>query len=319
MRKRLTVRPGRFTVGSGLRATALTAAAVLALSTAAFASADAATVTVTVASHFVWVPTTASLAGNSTLINNGATNGHRKDLLFVTPNLTPGGISPCPCLISTQQPVGVWFDSSAQKWGVFNENISSPMNLQFAYNVLVVPRASGSAFVQRATASNTSGNRTLLSSPLLNGKPNALILVTQNWNPNGIGGTANDHRVGVRYYSASRRWGIVNEDGSPMTPHASFNVLVGSAASNGGTTTVLKATTSNRLGSGVTISNRETNGNPNTVVFAAPDFNPGNKGHIADPNAVDVAYVGSRELVIHWGSGGAQKVGNAFNLLIFSS
>ena len=131
------------------------------------------------------MPTTASLAGNSTLINNGATNGHRKDLLFVTPNLTPCGISPCPCLISTQQSVGVWYDGPSQKWAVFNEN-GSLMNSQFAYNVLVVPRASRSAFVQTVTPTNISGNRTLLNSPLLNGKPNAVVLITQNWNPNGL-------------------------------------------------------------------------------------------------------------------------------------
>ena len=82
---------------------------------------------------------------------------------------------------------------------------------------------------------------------------------------------------------------------------------------------MLKATTSNRLGSGVAISNRETNGNPQYRRLRRSELRPWNKGHIADPNAVDVAYVGSRELVIHWGSGGAQKVGNAFNLLIFSS
>jgi len=34
-----------------------------------------------------------------------------KDLLFITPNLTPGGISACPCLLSPQQPVGVWYNS----------------------------------------------------------------------------------------------------------------------------------------------------------------------------------------------------------------
>jgi hypothetical protein len=294
---------------------------VLGLSTAALASADAATVTVTVASHFVWVPTTASLAGNSTLINNGATNGHRKDLVFITPNLTPGGLNPCSpnlCILSPRQPVGVWYSSNAQKWGVFNENLTTPMDLLFAYNVLVVPKASRAAFVQTATPSNIGGNRTLLNSPLLNGKPNAVILVTQNWNPNGIGGMNDVHRVGVRYYPASKRWGIINEDGAAMQLGVSFNVLVGSAASNGGTTMVLKATTSNRTGNHVAISNRETNGNPNAVVFATPNFDPGGKGHIADPNAVDVYYTGSREYVFQW-AGPTQTLGNAFNLLIFSS
>jgi hypothetical protein len=308
MRKRLNVRTGRFSAVTGLRVTALTAAAVLGLSAAAFASADAATVTI--ASHFVWVPASGSIIGDSTFINNGATNGHPKDLLFITPNLTPGGINPCPCLLTPQAPPGVWYNGSLQKWAVFNES-QSAMGSLFAYNVLVVPKASRSAFVHTATPSNTSGNRTLLNSKLLNGKPKALILITQSFDPNGLGATYNDHQVGVRYYKSLKRWGIVNEDGSPMTISASFNVLVGAM-------TVLKATSSNRKGVAVTVSNRETNGNPNTVVFATPDFDPGGNGHISDPNSVDVDYTGSREFVFHW-DGPTQKIGNSFNVLIFSS
>jgi len=315
MRKRSNVRAGRFTAVTGLRLTALTAAAVLVLSAAAFASAEA--TTVTIASHFVWVPASGSIIGDSTFINNGATNGHRKDLLFITPNLTPGGISPCPCLLSPQPPLGVWYNGASQKWGVFNES-QSAMGTLFAYNVLVVPKASRWAFVHTATTSNTSGNRTLLNSKLLNGKPKALILITQSYDPNGLGATYNDHQVGVRYYKSLKRWGIVNEDGSAMTISASFNVLVGAAASNGGAMTVLKATSSNRTGDAVTLSNRETNGNPNTVVFATPDFDPGGNGHISDPNSVDVAYQGSRAFLLHW-DGPTQKIGNSFNVLIFSS
>ena len=316
MRKPSNGKTSRFMAVTGVRATALTAAAVLGLSAAGIAYATAAgAVTVTVASHFVWVPTSASLSFDSTIINNGATNGHRKDLLFITPNLTPGGIDPCPCLLSPQPPVGVWYNGS--KWAVFNED-RSDMGSLFAYNVLVVPKASRAAFVHTATPSNIGGNRTLLSSPLLNGKPKAVVLVTQNWNPNGIGGTYNNHRVGVRYYPSLKRWGIINEDGGAMTLGASFNVLVGPAASNGGAMTVLKATNSNRTGSAVALSNRETNGNPNAVVFATPDFNPGGKGHIADPNPADVSYQGSREFVFHW-TGGVQKLGNSYNVLIFSS
>jgi hypothetical protein len=315
MSKWLQPRSGSVMTGRRVRAAALAAVMVLGLSAAAFAPAEAATVTVV--SHFVWVPTSASLNGDSTFINNGATNGHNRDLLFITPNLTPGGISPCPCLLSPQAPVGVWYYSGTRQWAVFNED-GSAMGTLFAYNVLVVPKASRSAFVHTATPSNIAGNRTLLSSRLLNGKPNAVILITQNYDPDGIGATANDHRVGVRYYPSLKRWGIINEDGSAMTLGASFNVLVGPAASNGGATTVLKTTKSNRKGDAVAISSRETNGNPNAVVFATPNFNPGGKGHLADRNAVDVAYQGSREFEIPW-TGGPPKFGTAFNVLIFAS
>ncbi len=99
---------------------------------------------------------------------------------------------------------------------------------------------------------------------------------------------------------------------------ASFNVLVGQTASNGGKMSVLKATVSNRTGDAVLINNSETNGNPNNVTFVTQDFNPGGKGGIADIYPADVAYSGTREGVLNW-SGPAQKVGTAYNVLIFSS
>ena len=318
MRKRLNVRPCRFTAVTGLRATVMTAAAALGLSAAAVAPAEAATVKVT--SHFVWVATSANNAGDSTFINNGATNGRPGDLLFITPNLTPGGINPCfpaVCLLTPLSPVGVWYSNKYKQWTIFNED-ASDMGSLFAYNVLVVPKSSRSAFVHEATTSNTSGNRTLLNSRLLNGKPTALVLITQNRNPNGAGGIADNHPAGVRYYKSLKRWGIFNEGGGAMPLGAAFNVLVGQGASNGGKMTVLKATGSNRVGSSVLINNAETNANPNNVTFVTQDFNPGGKGGTADKYPVQVAYFGTRENVLNW-AGTKQKVGTAYNVLIFSS
>ena len=316
MRKLLSIGPGRGLPVVSLRAAALATAAGFALSAATFASASAVTV-VTVTSHFVWTPTSASLSGDTTFINNGATNHQPKDLLFITPNLTPNGISPCPCLVDPQPVYGVWYDGSVNQWGVFDED-GSTMGSLWSFNVLVVPKASKSAFVHTATAPNTSGNRTLLNSSLLNGNPQAKILVTQNWDPGGKGGVNNQHRVGVRYYKSLKKWGIFNEDGSNMTLFAAFNVLVGQAPSNGGKMTVVKATSSNRSGNAVIFSNGRTNGNPNNVTLVTQVFDPGGKGGIADKSSVDVAYSGSKEGVLNW-AGPVQKIGTAYNVLIFSS
>jgi hypothetical protein len=313
MRKHVTGRPGRLVASPRLRALALTAVAAAGLSAATFAPAKAVAVKVT--SHLVWQPTTASVSGDSTYINNGATNGQAKDLLFITPNLTPGGLNPCPCLVSPQPPVGVWYNGS--HWAVFNEDASS-MSTFWSYNVLVVPKASKFAFVAKATVANTIGNRTLLNSKLLNGKPNALILVTQDYDPGGAGGVFNDNQVGVRYYKSLKRWGVFNEGGGAMPNGAAFNVLVGQTASNGGKMSVLKATHSNRTGDAVLISNSQTNGNPNNVTLVTQDFNPGGKGGVADLHPADVGYSGAREAVLNW-AGPTQKVGTAYNVLIFSS
>jgi hypothetical protein len=44
-------------------------------------------------------------------------------------------------------------------------------------------------FVHRATSENISSNSAYLDHPLINGNPDAILYVTQNWNPGGGGGT----------------------------------------------------------------------------------------------------------------------------------
>lgn len=268
---------------------------------------------VTVTSHFVWKPTADTLSGDSTFIVNGATNNKKNDLLFVMPNLTPGGLSPCPCLLNKVPPVGVWFNGS--RWAIFNED-GSNFGTLFAFNVLVVPKASKSAFEVHATASNRHGDYMIINSPLTNGHPNALLQVTQNFGSPGI---FNSHNVGVRYFTARHRWAIFNEDGAAMPAKASFNVLVGNAASNGGRTNVLTATAANRLRGAVIISNPETTGNPNNVVFATQSFNPGGKGGTGNNGFVVASYDNAHELIFNWGGPADIPLKASFNLLIFGS
>jgi hypothetical protein len=273
-------------------------------------AAKAATVTVT--SHFLWRPVSGSLSGDSTFLDNGATNGKQKDLLFVTPNLSPGGISPCPCLLEPIAPVGVWYNGS--QWAIFNED-DSTMGTLASYNVLVVPKAGHQAFAVHATSASKHGDYVIINSPVTNNNPKALLQVTQVFNPSDV---ANPHQIGVRYFKVRRRWAIFNEDGAAMPLNASFNVLVGNAPSNGGQTALLTATAGNKLNAAVLISNAETTGNPNNVVFVTQDFNPGDKGGKSDKASVIVAYSGTNEATINWGSPGP-AAGTAFNLLIFSS
>jgi hypothetical protein len=305
-------------------AVASAVAATLALSAAALsvAAAPAANATsskpaapadvVSVASHFVWVPGSATDSADSTFINNGATNGHQGDLLFVLPNLTPGGISPCPCLLSPAPAVGVWFNGS--QWAIFNEN-GSTMGTLTAFNVLVLPEASKTAFTVVARGKARSGNHVVVSAPAANNNPHALLQVTQNFGSHDV---FNPNQVGVRYYQGLHRWVIFNEDGHAMPANAAFNVLVGGTASNGGKTALVTATTGNRVGDSVRMSNPETNGNPNNFVLATQDLSPGGKAGKADTSVFYAGYSGSREALVDWANP-APAVGAAFNLLVFGS
>ena len=79
------------------------------------------------------------------------------------------------------------------------------------------------AFIQYATAANTSSYITTINNTLCNGDPNAILLVTHNFNPVGVPGNYDTHPFSV-YYNGSR-WTIYNDDFAAITG-MSFNVLV---------------------------------------------------------------------------------------------
>ena len=84
----------------------------------------------------------------------------------------------------------------------------------------------GAVFVHRATSENVSANSSYIDDPSTNGNPNAVLTVTQNWNPGGNGGTYNAHPIGVWYDASAKKWAIANEDRATMPEGAAFNVLV---------------------------------------------------------------------------------------------
>jgi hypothetical protein len=81
-------------------------------------------------------------------------------------------------------------------------------------------------FVHHATPENTSANSTYLDGPPTDGNPNAVIVVTQNWNPGGSHGKYNDHPIGVWYDRDRSKWAVFNQDRAAMPVGADFNVAV---------------------------------------------------------------------------------------------
>jgi hypothetical protein len=273
---------------------------------------------VTVTSHFVYVTSAANTSGDTSYIVNGATNNQPNDLVFVTPNYNANGI--CGCVFESA-PIGVWYNNSLHERATFREDVGA-MPAGEAYNVLVVPpnKVGTSVFVQTSTTANTAGDFTLINNPLTNGQPAVRLEVTQNWDPGGVGGVYNNHNIGVWYDSAASEWGVFNEDLAAMPVGVSFNVLVGSGSSNGGQSTLLKASSANTSGDTVFISNSKTTGNPNNVVFATHNWNPNGRGGTYNNVQTGVWFDGSpsQEGVFSENESGP-PLKSAYNLLIFSS
>ncbi len=119
--------------------------------------------------------------------------------------------------------IGVWYEQGANKWAIFNQDRAAvPAGTAFR---VAVPRES-EGFVERLTSAPSGTYSTYLDHPLLNGNPEAVFSVTQNWNPGGVGGVYNDHPVGVGYDTERGRWFLLNTDFAPMKEGAAFNVGV---------------------------------------------------------------------------------------------
>lgn len=251
---------------------------------------------------YVHTATSANTIGDYTLLDNPVSNGNPNAIVFATANWNPGGTYTG----FDNHQIGVWYDSWAAKWSIFNEDTAS-MPVGASFNVYVLPGASPSTvLVQTVSLANTSGYITFLNTPSLNGNPSANFLVTQNWNPGGAGGTYNNHAIGAWYDSAVGEWTIYNEDLTALPLGTSFNVV-----SMVGVTDAMTqvATTSNVSGDSTCINNPVSNGNPNELVFITHVYS----GYFTDVSAVWYN-AGLGEWCIFDGSFAAMPVGATFFL-----
>ncbi len=283
-----------------------------------FSSSVAATVLPGV--RFVHIATASNTTDNYTCIDHPRLNGNPNAIFFVTQNWNPGGGSG----IDNNQRIGVLYHIILAQWCIFNQGGSSAsMPVGAAFNVFI-PSAGSHVFVHTAT-SGTGGNIgcpwnncTYLNHPMLNNNPNAIFLVTQNWNPGGgSSGVYNNDAIGVWYDSSRSRWAISNLNAVAMPNNASFNVVV---ADPTGTAFVHTATSGN-IPTGfphtTVIDHPSLNGNPNAIVLVTSNLNPGGGTSTDYNHEIGVGYdsIQNKWAIFNKG-GGAMPVGASFNVLI---
>ncbi len=162
-------------------------------------------------SAFIHSATRANSYDNYTDIDSSKTNGKPSALVFITPNWAPRHVY-------DNHSIGVWYHS---KWSIFHQD-GTPIRRKTAYNVQVL-KTGPSAFVHVADPTNSLYNWTDIDSAATNLKPNAIVIVTQNWAPHGV---YNDHSIGVWYNGSTGKWSIFNQDSTPIPDQAAFNVHV---------------------------------------------------------------------------------------------
>jgi hypothetical protein len=255
---------------------------------------------------FVQKSTAGNTQNSTTMIDNALTNAHDNVIVFITPNLTPGGVTG----VYNNHNTGVSRSGAASV--IFNQDLAA-MPLNAAFNVLV-PNPDTSVFVHTASAANINSHTTTIDYPLTNGNPNAIILVTPNFAAGGTCGCIHDdHPIGVNYDGT--QWRIFNQDGAAMPVGAAFNVFVPTASVN---VFVHTATSGNTFNPDATqIDNALTNGHPNAMLIVTSNWNPGGVGGTNNSHPIGVYFDGARWEIFNE-DGGSIPVGAAFNVYVFS-
>lgn len=243
-----------------------------------------------------------------TRMDHSLTNNDPDAIAFVTQNWNPGGVGDT----YNDHSIGIWYDSVGAKWAIFNQDRES-MPTSAAFNVLILNGDAG-GFVHQATVTNTISNYTLIDHPLTNNSPNALAFVTQHWGPGGVGGTYNDHPIGMWYNNSAQKWAIFNQDLAAMPEGAAFNVLIPEIDER---VFVHQATLTNTVLNYTLIDHPLTNDNPNAFVFVTQNWNPGGVGDTYNDHSIGVYYShGTEKWAIFNQDIAAMPEGAAFNVLI---
>ena len=177
------------------------------------------------AAEFVHTAAPENIVSNSTYLEDPSTLENPDAILLAERVSGPGGDD------AGNRPTGVWYDANrgGGSWAVFNQDLA-PMPEGTTFEVRVWEEPGGGVFVHRASPEDIVGNETYVDHPSLNENPDAVFLVTPNWNPGGGAGTYVDAPVDTRYDAGEEKWAILREDLGPMPEGAAFNVVVSEGA-----------------------------------------------------------------------------------------
>jgi hypothetical protein len=228
---------------------------------------------------FLHEATAANTSGNYTLIDNPLTNNDPNATVFVTQNWNPAGEAG----VYNKHVIGVWYSTTQQKWSVFNQ-AGAAMPDGASFNILVAS-ADETTVVHTATTGNTSGHITTIDDARINNNPNALLTVSQNWNPGSTTGIYNAHPFGVYYWAG--KWRLFNQDFAAMPESAAFNILIPPTNSAAFTHA---ATAANSASQVTYIDHPLLNGNPDAIALATQNWNPGGAGQVYNNHHIGIWY-----------------------------
>ena len=164
---------------------------------------------------FLHEATAANTTGNWSDIDHPATNNNPNAIILVTHNMNSDG-----SLDRNDKVTSVFYNTTTNKWAVFNEDVSSLL-VGSSYNIYVVGTEGKAINVVKPSGSTFWFN---VDNAVLNNNANAHPIITNNWEPNHV---FNNNIYGWDYQDGVGKWAIYNEiQANDIPTDAAFNVLM---------------------------------------------------------------------------------------------
>ena len=126
--------------------------------------------------------------------------------------------------MNNPHPIGAWYYKD--KWNIFNtDHAVMPVNMRYKIEYWLKPDANH--FLHIFTTQNIGDDGSYLDHPLLNGHPNAVVKILQNYAPDDRAGySLNSSEAKASYNTAAGKWYIANVNGNRLYPNSAYSVAI---------------------------------------------------------------------------------------------
>ncbi|WP_290699623.1 cadherin repeat domain-containing protein [Lacinutrix sp.] len=160
---------------------------------------------------FTHIATADNSSNNNTYLDHSDLNGNPEAKIVINHNWSPNSVY-------NDNVTGLWYDSTQEKWVIYNEDISVSMVINSAYNVFI--SKDGDAITHVATDGSFIST---IDDDRINNNPDTVLIISNYFNPNGI---YNNNNTGVLYDASINKWRIFNQAGTAIPVNAAFNIIL---------------------------------------------------------------------------------------------
>ena len=173
-------------------------------------------------STFVHTATAGNTSADASYIDHPDLNGNPSAQLLISHTWNPPGSSG----VYNDNITGVFYSDAENKWGVYNES-GNAMVEGSSYTVYIDQGSDITLHIADIANQGDIDSYSVINHPDLNNNPDAQIILTTYYNPNGL---RNDHNYSVWYNVTSERWIIFTEDLTTLPLDTAFFVGVSGTA-----------------------------------------------------------------------------------------